>query len=129
MLPEEEIVRICALVVMTATGADVLRERAVVRGSPDLQKARALWIHLVVCEFSITRGRASYLCDRSLESIDRYLGEVEEWRSDEAFSDSLDRWSESAKNLMAQTFDFVRLIPNQRTRQIAKAAVRERAVA
>ena len=129
MLPEEEIVRICALVVLTATGVDVLRDKAVVRGSPDLQKSRALWVHLVVCEFNITRGRASYLCDRSLESIDRYLGEIEEWRTDLEFSDSLDRWGESAKQLMALTFDFTRLIPNRRTRAIAKAAVRERAVA
>src|SRR5690349_5071526 len=106
MLPEEEIVRICALVVLTATGVDVLRDREIVRGSPDLQKGRALWIHLVCCEFGISRGRASYLCDRSLEGIDRYLREVEEWRSHEEFSDKLDRWGESAKQLMALTFDF-----------------------
>lgn len=129
MLPEEEITRICALVVLTATGVDVLRDRDIVRGTPDLQKGRALWLHLVVCEFGINKGRASYLCDRSLESIERYLGEVEEWRSHEEFSEKLDRWAESAKDLTALTFDFTRLIPNKRTRAVAKAVVRERAVA
>lgn len=127
MLPEEEIVRICALVVSTATGIDPLACREQRKGNDKLQYARALWIHLIVCEMGISRGRASYLCDRSFESIDRYLAEIEEWRSDEAFSEKLDRWAESAKNLLALIFDFARLTPSLRTRRITRATLIERA--
>jgi hypothetical protein len=127
VLPEEEIVRICALVVATATGVnpDLCREQR--KGGAELQYSRALWVHLIVCEMNVPRGRASYLCERSFESIDRYLAEVEEWRSDAEFSDKLDRWAESAKNLMALIFDFARLTPSRRTRQVARAVINERA--
>jgi hypothetical protein len=132
VLPEEEIVRICALVVATATGVnpDLCREQR--RGNPELQYSRAIWVHLIACEMGIGRGRASYLCDRSLESIDRYLAEVEEWRTDETFSDRLDRWSENAKHLLSLIFDYVRLVPaapppSQRARQVARAIINERA--
>jgi hypothetical protein len=129
VLPEEEIVRICSLVVATATGVDPLAHCASRKGNADLQYSRALWVHLIVCEMGVSRGRCSYLCDRSLESIDRYLAEIEELRSDEEFSERLDRWAESAKNLMALIFDFARITPSRRTRQVARAIVNERAVA
>lgn len=127
MLPEEEIVRVCSLVVATATGKDPLAHRDVPRGNADLQYARALWVHLIVCEMNVSRGRCSYLCQRSLESIERYLAEVEEWRNDADFSDKLDRWAESARNLMALIFDYARLCPAQPSliaRQRARAQIK-----
>ena len=129
MLPEDEIVRVCSLVVATATGIDPLAHIETRKGCAKLQYSRALWVHLVVCEMNVSRGRASYLCERSLESIDRDLLEVEEWRDDGEFSEKLDRWAESAKSLMALIFDFARLTPSRRTRQVARAVINERAVA
>ncbi len=123
MLPEEEIVRICALVVSTATGIDPLACREQRKGNDKLQYARALWVHLIVCEMNISRGRCSYLCDRSLESIDRYLTEIEEWRSDEDFSEKLDRWAESAKSLLALIFDFARITPSLHKRRVTRATM------
>ena len=122
--------RVCALIVSTATGIDPLARKEERRGSPELQYARALWVHLVVCEMGVDRGRASYLCDRSFESIERYLGEVEEWRGQGEFNDKLERWSEGAKDLLALLFDFTRLAPaapSKRDRAITRAILAERA--
>lgn len=128
MLPEQDIVRVCALVVATATGIDPLAHIDSPRaGKSDLQYARALWINLIVAECGIDRGRASYLCNRSLESIAINLAEVEEWRSDSAFDEAMARWAESAKRLVGFVFDVTVLrppIPSKDTRIATRAIVR-----
>lgn len=130
MLPEEEIVRVCALVVSTATGVDPLAHLDTPRGKSDLQYARALWINLIVCECGINKGRASYLCNRSLESIARNLAEVEEWRGDPAFDAAMERWASRAKSLLEMVLDVTLLAPpppSRRTRMVTRAALNERA--
>lgn len=124
MLPDEEIVRVCSLVVSTATGLDPLAHRESRKGGHQLTYARAIWVYLVVCEMGIDRGRASYLCDRSIEAIGRHLAEVEEYRSDPAFDERYESWAEAVKNLLARIFDFARLAPSPRKGLSTRAAVR-----
>lgn len=130
MLPEEDIVRVCDLVVATATGVSPLAHKEAYRGNADLQYARALWINLIVAECGLDRGRASYLCNRSLESIARNLAEVEEWRSCPTFDAAMERWSESTKRLVGFVFDVAVLrppAPSRYARMSARAAIAERA--
>lgn len=103
--------RVCSLVVSTATGVDPLAHMESRKGGDKLTYARRLWLYLVICECGIDRGRASYLCDTSLESIKRYLAEVEEYRSDAEFDARVASWAEASKNLLALIFGFARLVP------------------
>ena len=122
--------RVCALVVSTATGVDPLAHLDVAKGKPQLQYARALWVHLVVGECNINRGRCSYLCQRSLESIRVNLREVEEWRSDPAFDAAMERWAGQTKRLIELVFDVTLLAPPppaHRERLATRAALTERA--
>lgn len=122
--------RACALVVATATGVDPLAHMDVRRGKDDLQYARALWVYLVVAECGIPQGRASYLCQRSLESIARNLAEVEEWRGNPEFDSAMERWAESTKRLLEFVFDVTILAPPpppRHQRMATRAAVNERA--
>ena len=126
MLPEEEIVRVCALVVSTATGVDPLAFKGVPQGKDILQYTRALWIYLVVAECGVDRGRASYLCERSFESIARNLAEVEEWRSCAEFDERLTRWASQTKALIGLVFDVTLLAPpapSRRARLTARALI------
>ena len=127
MLSQEEIVRVCALVVSTATGIDPLsrKER---RGDHDLQYARAVWIHLIIVECGLDRGAAEYHCKRSLRAISYYLSEVEQWRTDTRFDACLERWGETVRFLTSMfAFDLNAVAPSRRERQITRAGLVQRA--